>query len=402
MTITDALRADFPVLDRHVDGAPLVYLDNAATTLKPRAVIDAVTRYYSEVSANIHRGKHILSEEASDAYEAARMRVAAFVGARANEVVFTAGTTMGLNLVADGLDLARDALAVVSPDAHHSMQLPLRDRCEVAWLPTRPDGDVDLDGYAVLLARRPAVVALTHCSNVTGRYTPVAELAAMAHEHGALVVVDAAQSVPHRRIRMADLGADALAFSAHKMLGPTGIGVLVLGPALVDRLRPALVGGGTVDWVDLNGSVPRRSPFRFEAGTPHIAGAYGLLAAVDYLERLGMAEVAAHDALLAGVLAAEVAKRDYLTEVAPTGSVERSAITSVTVRGAGDLTEFARALSDSYGVMCRSGHLCAQPYVDAQAGGQVLRVSAYLYNTADEIRAAFTALDELHPLLETM
>jgi len=398
MTISDTLRADFPMLGREVDGMPLTYLDNAATTLKPRAVIAAVTRYYTEIGANIHRGKHILSDEASDGYEAARSRVAAFVGARSDEVVFTAGTTMGLNLVAAGLDLAPGALAVVSPDAHHSLLLPLRERCRVEWLPSTPGGTVDLAGYAALLERRPAVVALTHCSNVTGRYTPVAELAAMAHEHGALVVVDAAQSVPHRRLRMADLGADAVAFSAHKMLGPTGIGVLVLGPAMADRLRPTLTGGGTVDWVDRTSSVPRRAPYRFEAGTPHIAGAFGLLAAVDYLDRLGSASVAAHDALLADVLATEVAKRDYLTEVAA-GPADRSAIISFAVRGAPDLTEFARALSDSYGVMCRSGHLCAQPFVDAAAGGQVLRMSAYLYNTADEIRAAFAALDELHPVL---
>jgi len=398
MTISDTLRADFPMLDREIDGMPLVYLDNAATTLKPHAVIAAVTRYYTEIGANIHRGKHILSDEASDGYEAARSRVAAFVGARSGEVVFTAGTTMGLNLVAAGLDLAPGALAVVSPDAHHSLLLPLRERCRVEWLPSTSSGTVDLAGYAALLERRPAVVALTHCSNVTGRYTPVAELAAMAHEHGALVVVDAAQSVPHRRLRMAELGADAVAFSAHKMLGPTGIGVLVLGPAMVDRLRPAITGGGTVDWVDRTSSVPRRAPYRFEAGTPHIAGAFGLLAAVDYLDLLGPAAVAAHDALLADVLATEVAKRDYLTEVAA-GPADRSAIISFAVRGAPDLTELARALSDSYGVMCRSGHLCAQPFVDAAAGGQVLRMSAYLYNTADEIRAAFAALDELHPVL---
>jgi cysteine desulfurase/selenocysteine lyase len=399
MTMRDT-RADFPVLRREVDGTRVTYLDSAATSLKPQRVIDAMTHYYTDVSANIHRGKHMLSEEASDAYEGARTRVAAFLGVRAADVVFTANTTHSLNIVSAGLDLSPDDLVLMSRDAHHSLQLPLRARANVEWLPTHEDGTVDLNAYADLLARRPALVAITHCSNVSGRYAPVAEMAALARAHGALTVVDAAQSVPHRQVLLPELGADAIAFSGHKMAGPTGIGVLAIRPELADRLRPVTLGGGVVDWVDADSWVLRRAPHRYEAGTPHIAGAYGLRAAVDYLDGLGMTEIADHDRWLAEQLYAEAGKRDYLTVLEP-GPGDRSATLSVAVRGIDDLTELARALSDSYGVMCRSGHLCAQPFVDGLVGAPVLRLSAYVYNTADDINLAFNALDELHPFLAT-
>ena len=392
------IRVDFPVLRRTVDGIPVSYLDSAATSLKPQSVIDAVVRYYAQVGANIHRGKHMLSEEASHVYEMARTRVAQFIGAQANEVAFTAGTTHGLNAVAAGLRLTRDDLVLVSADSHHSQQLPWRHHARVEWIPVGPDGSVDLDGYSSLLRRRPRVVAITHCSNVTGRYAPVAEMAALARAHGAVTVLDAAQSVPHRPVDLHKLGVDALAFSGHKMLGPTGIGVLALSARLFEAVHPAVHGGGMVDWVDLAKVVWRRPPHRFEAGTPHIAGAYGLLAAVDYLERLGMTRVAAHDARMADLLYAEAARREYLSPIAP-GAGERGGILSVAVRGCRDLGELARILSDSYGVMCRSGHLCAQPLVDAFGHGQVLRISAYAYTTDEEVRHAFTALDEAFPLV---
>jgi cysteine desulfurase/selenocysteine lyase len=392
------IRADFPVLSRKVDGMPVIYLDSAATSLKPHAVIDAVVRYYTEIGANIHRGKHMLSEEASDAYERARQRVAEFLGARCDEVVFTSGTTGGINAVAAGLGLDPGDLVLVSVDAHHSQQLPWRARARVEFIPVGADGAVDVDRYAELLRRRPAVVALTHCSNVTGRYAPVAELAQLARAHGALTVLDGAQSVPHRRADMGALGVDALALSAHKMMGPTGIGVLVLGPALAGRLPPAALGGGMVDWVDVEKVVWRRSPHRFEAGTPHIAGAFGLHAAVDYLERLGLAELAAHDRSMGELMRAEAARRDYLSVVAA-GPGDCGGILSMAVRSCADLTELARILSDSYGVMCRTGHHCAQPFVDAFGRGQVLRMSAYAYTTGGDITAAFEALDEAVPLV---
>jgi len=392
------VRGDFPVLRRTVDGIDVSYLDSAATSLKPQSVIDAIVRYYAEVGANIHRGKHMLSEEASHAYEMARVRLAQFIGAQANEVAFTAGTTHALNTLATGLRLSPDDLVLVSADAHHSQQLPWRHHARVEWIPVGADGLVDLDRYAELLRQRPRVVALTHCSNVTGRYAPVAQMAAMAREQGAITVLDAAQSVPHRPVDMHALGVDAMAFSGHKMLGPTGIGVLAISAKIFDAVAPADHGGGMVDWVDVEKSVWRRPPHRFEAGTPHIAGAYGMLAAVDYLERLGMDEVAAHDTRMAQLLHREAAARDYLTILAP-GEGERSGIVSVGVRGCRDLSELARILSDSFGIMCRSGHLCAQPLVDELAHGQVLRLSAYVYTTEQDALRAFDALDNTFPLV---
>jgi cysteine desulfurase/selenocysteine lyase len=394
------IRPDFPVLARTVDGVPVVYLDSAATSLKPRSVTDAVVRYYTEVSANIHRGKHMLSEEASDAYERARQRVAEFVGARCDQVVFTAGTTAGINLLASGLGLGPDDTVLISADAHHSQQLPWRRRARAGFFPVAADGTVDLEAYAGLLRNRPAVVALTHCSNVTGRYAPVDVMARMASEQGALTVLDAAQSVPHRRVNMADLGVDALVFSAHKMMGPTGIGVLVLADRMSATLSPPATGGGTVDWVDQDNIVLRRPPHRFEAGTPHIAGAYGLHAAVDYLDRLGLDELAAHDVSLGETLQRHAVARDYLTVIGA-GPGDRGGIVSVAVRGCPDLTELARILSDCYGVMCRSGHHCAQPFVDSRSNGQVLRLSAYAYTTDDDIKTAFAALDEAFPLVSS-
>lgn len=396
------VRADFPVLRRTVDGAPVVYLDSAATSLKPQSVIDATVRYYTEVGANIHRGKHMLSEEASDAYERARQRVAEFLGARTADVVFTAGTTHGINLVAAGLRLNRDDLVLVNADAHHSQQLPWRQRGRVEFIPVLADGSLDLDRYAELLRKQPAVVALTHCSNVTGRYAPVSELASMARAAGAVTILDAAQSVPHQRIDMTALGVDVLACSGHKMLGPTGIGLLVVSADLADRLALESTGGGTVDWVEVDRAVFRRPPHRFEAGTPHIAGAYGLHAAVDYLERLGLAEVTAHDQRIGELMWAQAEQRDYLSVIGPgsggRGGI-RGGILSMAVAGCADLTDLARILSDSYGVMCRTGHHCAQPFVDAFGHGHVLRMSGYVYTTDDDVEAAFRALDEAVPLV---
>ena len=392
------VRADFPVLNRTVDGVPVVYLDSAATSLKPTVVTEAITHYYTDVSANIHRGKHMLSEEASDTYEAARHRVAEFVGARTEGVVFTSGTTYGLNLVAAGLGLSQESLVLVGADTHHSQQLPWRHHARTEFIPVGADGAVDLDRYAELLRARPAVVAINHCSNVSGSYAPVATMARMAREHGALTVLDAAQSVSHRSMDFADLGVDALAFSAHKMLGPTGIGVLVLSPELADRLPPLTHGGGMVDWVDPDSVVWRRAPHRFEAGTPHIAGAYGLHAAVGYLQRLGMDRVAEHDRAMGALMTQQAQQRDYLSVLGPL-SGDRGGILSVAVRGCSDLTEMARILSDSYGVMCRTGHHCAQPFVSQFGLGQVLRMSAHVYTSEDDISAGFQALDEVYPLV---
>lgn len=390
---------DFPILRRRFEGQRLVHLDSAATSLTPVQVVAEMSRYYLEIGANIHRGDHYLSEEASVEFEQGRHRIAQYLGVTGNQVVFVRNTTEALNLVAGGLELGPGDLVAVSGDAHHSSLLPWLGRATTELVRVERDGTVDLDHYAELLRRRPRVVALSHCSNVTGLYIPLEAMARAAREAGALVVVDAAQSMPHRRIDLASSAVDFLAFSAHKMLGPTGIGVLVGRQEHLERLTPRCLGGGAVDWVDRTSYRLRKIPHRLEPGTPHIAGVFGLVAAIRYLEKLGLDRVAAHDRQLGERMHRAAAERDYLEVVGPgTGSHERAAILSVKVRGQRQLGHVARMLSDSYGVMCRTGHLCAQPLVDQLAGGEVLRASAYVYNTAGDVDDLFRALDEIQSL----
>jgi cysteine desulfurase/selenocysteine lyase len=258
------------------------------------------------------------------------------------------------------------------------------------------DGRVDLDHFDELLGLNPKVVALTHCSNVTGAIAPIEAMAAAAKERcGAIVVVDAAQSAPHLRIDVSELTVDFIAFSAHKMLGPCGVGCLYGRREALERLRPLLVGGGMVDWVDDQGSQERKLPHRLEAGTPAIASALGFGRAIEYLERLGSDELGAHDRLLTETMIRCALEREYVELLGPRSSDARRAVATMRLRGIDDLSDVARSLSDSYGIMCRSGHMCAQPVVDAHAGGQVLRASGYIYNTTAEIESLFAALDEL-------
>ncbi|MEU4927574.1 aminotransferase class V-fold PLP-dependent enzyme [Streptomyces yokosukanensis] len=398
MTAAVDFRADFPVLRRVVDAGPLVYLDNAATSLKPQSVIDAMAGYYDSVSANIHRGKHILSEEASERFEQVRTRIAARLGVPPRNIVFTTNTTDGINLVASGLPLTETDLVAIPLDAHHSAQLPWRERCRTIWLAASPYATVDEESFRAALDRSPRVVVLTAASNVTGHTADLDRLTAQAREAGAWTVVDAAQLAPHRLPRIGE-SVDALAFSAHKMLGPTGIGVLYLSDRLIEELTPSKLGGGTVDWADEHEFRLRRAPYRFEPGTPNISGVYGLGAALEYLDAIGEAELAARDQDLLTVLLAQAKARPYLTVLGGLSDRDRLPVLTVALRGVPDPSTIARALSDSYGVMCRSGYFCAQPYFAAHGQTAGLRIAPYLYNTEGEIEHTFAALDELHPLL---
>ncbi|WP_328433268.1 aminotransferase class V-fold PLP-dependent enzyme [Streptomyces sp. NBC_00425] len=396
MTLRDNLRDDFPALRRKIDGQTISYLDNAATTLKPRPVIEAITEYYETNGANIHRGKHRLSEEASDAYEASRVAIAAHLGAAANEVVLTRNTTEALNLVAHGLGLEPDAYVVGCMDAHHSQTLPWRRAGRLALTRVDACGRLDRDHFRELLRGRPKVVALTHCSNVTGVVHPVAELIAeIRSATDAVIVLDAAQSLPHERINVRDLDVDFLAFSMHKMLGPTGVGVLFGRSRLLAGLRPLSVGGGMVDWVDLDGSVDRRTPFKFEAGTPAIASAIGSGAAIRYLESLDAPALRRRERELAAALVGGALTRPGVRLIGPPDLTDRIALVSLRLEQGVPTGDVARMLSDSYGFMVRSGHMCSQPLVTDLAGGEILRVSAYLYNEVSEIEALYEALDEL-------
>jgi cysteine desulfurase / selenocysteine lyase len=389
-------RRDFPVLQRLIDGQAIVYLDNAATTLKPKPVIEAISNFYSENGANIHRGKHYLSEEASNKYEDVRSRIARFIGAYANEIVFVKNTTEALNLVAWGLTLDRNDLVIGCLDSHHSQLLPWRRFANLKLVRFNSEGRVDLDHFTELLRLRPKVVALTHCSNVTGALAPIETMALSAKQAcEPIVVVDAAQSLPHFRIDLSRLAIDFLAFSAHKMLGPTGIGCLYGRRQSLESLRPLMLGGGTADWVDLDSWQARKVPYRFEAGTPPIASVIGFGAALDYLERVGEDQQLSHERFLTELMITLALEREYIDLLGPRTHAERCGIASMRIRGCESLSEVARCLSDSYGVMCRSGHLCAQPVVDAYGKGEVLRAAAYIYNTPTDIRTLFRALDEL-------
>lgn len=387
---------DFPILSRVIDDNRLVYLDSAATSLKPVQVVSEISRYYLEVSANIHRGKHYLSEEASVFYEEGRYKVAQFIGAAGNEVVFVRNTTEALNMVAKGLEIGKDDTVIVCTNSHHSGYLPWLEKANVVFVRISTQGGVDLEHYEELLKLTPKVVSLTHCSNVSGLYAPIEKMAQMAKSVGAIVVVDAAQSIPHRRLNVNRLNIDFLAFSSHKMLGPTGIGVLYGRQQYLEKLTPTYVGGGMVDWVDTTSYRARKIPHKFEAGTPHIAGVYGLVAAIKYLEKTGFERVEAHDLALGKLLLNEALKRDYLEVIAPgNASAERCAIVSIKMKQHANLGDIARMLSDLYGIMCRTGHMCAQPLVDYLANGEILRASGYLYNTKQDILVFFQALDEI-------
>ncbi|MEX0916346.1 MAG: aminotransferase class V-fold PLP-dependent enzyme [Wenzhouxiangellaceae bacterium] len=395
----EKLIQDFPALSRELDGTPITYLDNAATTLKPRAMVDAVNEYYLGISTNIHRGKHYAIEEVSNRYEQARYKVAELIGCGGNEVVFVRNTTEGVNLVADGLGVAVEDHVVIFSDAHHSNMLPWLGRGQVHHVRFDEQGAVDWDHYESLLKLEPKVVAMTSCSNVTGIHIPLERAVGMAKQVGALVLVDGAQTVPHRRINVGELDVDFLSFSAHKMIGPTGIGILYGKRHCLEKLRPNNLGGGMVDWVELGEYRLRKIPHRFEAGTPHIAGAYGLGAAIDYLNQLGFDQLREDDRAMGRYMLEQALARSYLRVVNPDSEADRGGVISVSIPGQEKLDDFARILSDSYGVMCRNGHLCAQPYLDMLGTGQVLRASAYFYTRREDVDRFFSGLDEIAEML---
>jgi cysteine desulfurase/selenocysteine lyase len=387
---------DFPLLSRRLDGQRIIYLDSAATSLKPRPVIEAVRTFYERMTANIHRGAHTLAREASDAYEAARDTVARFIGATSREIVFTAGATEGINLVAAGLGLGPGDNVVASRLEHHSNLLPWMRRCEVRLVPEEEDGTLDADRIAGFIDGRTRVVALAHVSHVTGAVHDVAAVVEAAHRRGVPVLIDGAQSVPHRPTDVCQLGCDFLVFSGHKMLGPSGIGVLFVSEAMGDRLDAFKVGGGAVDHVRLDGFDLKRAPYRFEAGTPNIEGALGLGAAVEYLEGLGMEAVAAHDAHLARVLSARFAALSGVRLLGPQDPGRKVAILSLVPTGdAVDAEMLGMMLSDTHKIMARTGTHCAHPYFESHGLRGAVRLSAHVYSSEEDIHAAADALGTL-------
>lgn len=389
---------DFPLLaGRRIDGQRVVYLDSAATTLKPHGVLDAIMRFYSRSCANVHRGDHTLSREASDLLEGARNTVARFIGAAGPEIVFTQNTTDSLNLVAAGLDLGADDNVIVSLLDHHSTILPWMSRCEVRFLPLDTSGLVDLDGLSSLVDHKTRLIALAHVSNVTGAINPIAEAVSFARERDIPIAIDGAQSVPHLPVDVVDLGCDFLAFSGHKMLGPSGVGVLYVRSEAGERLRAARLGGGTPNEVTTQGFKLKELPYRMEAGTPNIEGIIGLAAAVEYLQDLGMARVAEHDAALTRALHERFSRVSHLTMLGPEDPARKIAIASLLPSPDHSISvaSLGQLLSDSYKVMARSGNHCAHPFFASIDRRGSLRLSTYVYNGEEDLDLAARALEEI-------
>ncbi|MFB7508059.1 cysteine desulfurase [Streptomyces broussonetiae] len=391
----DALRKDFPILERTLDGGvPLVYLDSGATTQKPLQVLDAERDFYLHRNAAVHRGAHQLAGEATEAYEQARVTVARFIGAAAAEVVFTRNTTEGINLVAYALGNAGrlgpgDRIVVTEMEHHANLvpwqQLAERTGARLDWFGLTDEGRLDLSRADELLDERTKVLALSHQSNVLGTINPVRELADRAHAFGTLVVVDGAQSVPHRPVDVTELGADFLAFSGHKMLGPNGVGVLWGRAELLADLPPFLTGGSMIEIVEMDRTTFLPPPQRFEAGVPMTSQAVGLAAAVEYLERLGMAEVAAYEDTLTARALTLLAEVPGVRIVGPADPTGRGSAVSFTVDGIHP-HDVGQVL-DERGVAVRVGHHCARPIVRRYGIPATTRASFYVYNTPAEVDA---------------
>lgn len=399
----EEIRKDFPILSRTVYNRPLVYLDNAATTQKPRAVVEAMTEEYYSVNANVHRGVHYLSQQATELHEQARANVQHFINARSEaEIIFTRGTTESLNLVAFSFGeafLKEGDEVLVSVMEHHSNIVPwqmLRERKGIVLkvIPMTDEGEIDLETYKNLFSPRTRLVSIAHVSNVLGTVNPVKEMAAIAHAHGAKVLVDGAQSVPHRRVDVQDIGCDFLTFSGHKIYGPTGIGVLYGREELLEKMPPYQGGGEMIARVSFEKTTYERLPFKFEAGTPDFVGSHALAVALDYVRGIGQDIIAAHEADLTRYAMEQMSRipgmRIYGT------AREKDAVISFNV---GDIHPLdLGTLLDRLGIAIRTGHHCAQPLMARCGVESMARASFALYNTRAEVDALVAGIDRVRKM----
>jgi cysteine desulfurase/selenocysteine lyase len=385
----EALRRDFPILERTMRGRQLVYLDSAATSQKPRAVLDALDRYYAHSNANVHRGVYELAEEATVAYEGARAKVAAFIGATTEETIFTRNASEAINLVAYAWgrrNVQRGDIVVLTHLEHHSNLVPwqiltVETGAELAFIGLQPDGSLDLDSLdRQLETGRVKLVASAYISNVLGTITPVKEITRRAHSHGALVLIDGAQAVPHITVDVRALDIDFLAFTGHKMLGPMGIGVLYGRRSILEEMPPFLGGGEMIRRVEYDASTWNDLPWKFEAGTPSVGDAVGLGAAVDYLRVIGMDAIAEHDGRLARYAMERLRQIDGLHIFGPE---QRGAVVAFAIDGMHP--HDVASLLDESGIAVRAGHHCAQPLHDLLGVPATTRASFYLYNDESEV-----------------
>lgn len=401
------VRRDFPILERTVHGKPLIYLDNAATTQRPRQVIDAVRNSYERENANVHRAVHTLSHEASVAYENAHKRVARFVNAGSwREIIFTRNATEGLNLVAFAwgmANLSEGDEIVVTLMEHHSDIVPwqmLREQkgVKLTFVDVDENGRLKLDEFKDALNENVKLVGMIQASNVLGTINPVKQMIAMAHDIGAMTVVDAAQAAPHIPIDVQDLGCDFLAVSGHKMLGPSGTGFLYGRKQLLEEMPPFLRGGDMIATVTTEGSTWNELPWKFEAGTPDVAGGIGLGVAADYLLDLGLENVYAHEQELVEYALAKMLKLDGVTVYGPRDTTDRLAVVSFNVDGVHphDLA----SLLDGEGIAVRSGHHCAQPLMTRLGMDNTARASFYIYNDQDEVDALIAGVEKAKKLFQ--
>ncbi|WP_263698103.1 cysteine desulfurase SufS [Bacillus thuringiensis] len=383
------IRKQFPILDQKVNGKQLVYFDSAATSQKPIQVIETLERYYKEYNSNVHRGVHTLGTKATDAYEGAREKVRKFINAKSmEEIIFTRGTTTALNTVAAsyGLENVKEGdEIVISYMEHHSNIIPWQQVAKktgatLKYLPLQPDGTISLEDVRQTVTSNTKIVSIMQVSNVLGTINPVKEIGAIAHENGAIMVVDGAQSTPHMKVDVQDLNCDFYALSAHKMCGPTGIGVLYGKKELLNNMEPIEFGGEMIDFVDLQESTWKELPWKFEAGTPIIGNAIGLGAAIDFLEEIGLHNIEKHEHELAQYALERLSEVDGVTIYGPK---HRAGLVTFNIEDVHP-HDVATVL-DVEGIAVRAGHHCAQPLMKWLKASSTARASFYLYNTKEEI-----------------
>jgi len=390
------VRKLFPILNQEVNGKPLVYLDSAATSQKPLPVIEALDKYYREYNSNVHRGVHTLGTKATDAYEGAREKVRKFINAKSiEEIIFTRGTTTAINTVAASYgraNLREGDEIVITYMEHHSNIIPWQQVAKqtgatLKYIPLQEDGSISLEEVEKTVTPNTKIVSVMQVSNVLGAINPIKEIAKIAHKNGAIMVVDGAQSAPHMKIDVQDLDCDFFAFSGHKMCGPTGIGVLYGKKALLEKMEPVELGGEMIDFVGLYESTWKELPWKFEGGTPIIAGAIGLGAAIDFLEQIGLDNIAAHEHKLAQYALEQMSTIEGLTIYGPK---ERAGLVTFNIDDVHP-HDVATVL-DAEGIAVRAGHHCAQPLMKWLNVSATARASFYLYNTEEDIDKLVAAL----------
>lgn len=405
-TDLSSCKKDFPIFERKVRGGnSLIYLDSGATSQKPNSVIEAESNFYRTVNAAVHRGAHLLAEEASETYESAREKVAAFIGAKSNEVIFTKSATESLNIIAysfgnpdSRINIKAGDQIVVTEMEHHAnlipwQQLAKRTGAELRWLSVTADGRIDLTNLDQVITKKTKIVAITHQSNVLGSILPVETIVKASHAVGALVVLDACQSAPHFALDVKKLDVDFLAFSGHKTLGPTGIGVLWGKYDLLEKLEPSLFGGSMVDSVTMESATWAATPRKFEAGVPNMAQAVGLSAAIDYLNKIGMHNIAQHEQDLTSYLLKGITSISGVKVIGPVDMKDRGGVVSFTVDGVHP-HDVGQVL-DQYGIAVRTGHHCAWPLMRKLNLVGTTRASLYLYNSKNDVDSLLESIEKV-------